>query len=381
MQLNKNKTYILSISLIASTLYSIGGYSAYNDINIYFVVLASYLTFSFLVISLSSYNNNTKSKRLLTCIFSILLLLITLNFILPFEAWLLPGRLKYKMFNNRSGVLYAIVVMYIPYLLSEIKKGYTFYITAGFSAMVVLVSLGRNPSLIYFLLILSRIGFRNIFLIPLGITGAFIAIFIDNVRAVGLNYELVDRFLSLKYLEYFNHSGEATVFGRLYSVYIHHPSFQDISFFSYKTIISPVIGLIPDFLSPIESTPHLARLIGDLYNTTGGLPLAIEGLWYFGIIGIPTIYILTFLPIFIIIKIKIIGNDMKKALLLFLFINSLRIDSATIYGFFFNGMFIIFIHLAIENILRRISHEKSITHWNQYKFRFFWKSYTNPKIN
>ena len=343
----------LALLISESILYSIGGYSVSQREEIFLIIiimlfLSVIIVFTNYKYTRSSINDTTIKNNLIYISFVLIFLYQIITSILPVEYWLLPGSIKYKSFENRSGVLYACVVAFVPYLLSRIQSKAWFYIATILSSILVLLSLGRNPSLVYFILLFLKFNLSLKKSLIFALIGAFFAIFIDVVRAKGFGEEALDKFFSMNLLDYFENSGEATVFGRLYDVY--YKTGGEMSFLSIQSFINPFLSLIPKSMNGFEEV-QLARLISDVYHTTGGLPLSIEGMLYNGYIGILVFYTLTFFPIILLFsKVKFINSFFKRAFLIFLIINSFRIDMTTIYGFAFNGFFLILLFKAFENI-------------------------------
>jgi hypothetical protein len=345
-----------SLLIAASLLYSIGGYSLFQRGEIFLIIaIVTILSISILSFNYKytkNSNNIEISNNFIYILFILILLYYVVVTILPLEFWLLPGAIKYKSFTDRSGFLYAFVIALIPYLLSRVQSKPWFYIATALSSITVLLSLGRNPSLIYFILLFLKFNLSLKKSLVLSLFGVFSAIFVDIIRAKGFEMGTFDFFLSMDLLDYFKNSGEATVFGRIYEVY--YQTNGDISFISLQSFINPWLSLIPKYFNGFEEV-QLARLISDNYHTTGGLPLAIEGMLYGGYIGILLFYILAFIPILaLFLKAKIVNSFFKRVFLIFLIINSFRIDMTTLYGFAFNGFFLIFVYKLIEILPRLV---------------------------
>lgn len=270
-----------------------------------------------------------------------------LSSILPPLFWLAPGEIKYELYENRNGFSFAFVILTAPILFSKIGNKSVRFLLLVVGGVSVFLCLGRNPSLIYWLIL--AFFFLQRFGLGLSVFGGLIAIillvFADMFRAGG-SEELFYRLANTDLVEYFKRSPELDVNARVFE-YV--ASFR-LYIFEKMAILDhfqPILGLFPvSYVTEqlaAESGIHFARKVADLFPTRGGASLWIEGYFYFGPIGALLWPFFWLFVLILFVKIFLGRSPGFFVVCSYMIINSNRIDATTIINFAWNGTLLLIV--------------------------------------
>lgn len=289
--------------------------------------------------------------------FLIAFLCFVLSKVLPLDLWLAPGVIKYSAYENRSGIMFAFVQVYGLVFSALFKSRFNIVLFNFLGFVVVLLVLGRNPALIYGLTIV-HFFFRGKFqLVVVLFLGLVFATLVNSARAVGFGLEdVIDHLSRHGYLNYIINSSELNLGARTFLAVQGTVLDRTIDGVQAWYPLTPFFSLQPLSLFFDDSfLQGFARHVADVYPTTGGMPIFIEGYYlYFGVFGgivHGSFYILLVYFIHLLFR-RYLPSYVLSINFLYVLINMVRIDSVTSINFTVNHLvvclFIFFIFRALN---------------------------------
>ena len=351
--------FIYLVSIFSLTFYGIG-FAANSDRSVVQLLILLTMLGSMVAIYASSRISCPRLELGIYCqtsiIFGLLVfvcLLIVLSAILPPLFWFAPGSIKYQLYEARNGFTFSFVIFIVPIIFGTISSKPARILLLLVGGLSVFLCLGRNPSLIYWLL-LSFYFFRKFGFVSSVLSGLLAIVFlvlIDMFRAGG-SEELYYRLTNTDLLDYVKRSPELDVNARVFEFV----SDFRLYIFRQMTLLDhfqPLLGLFP-FSFIIEQLTdeggiHFARKVADLFPTRGGGSLLIEGNFYFGVLGAFVWPFLILLLIFLFLKTFLGRTPYYPVFVCYIIINSNRIDATTLINFAWNGMLLL---LCVALLLR-----------------------------
>lgn len=280
--------------------------------------------------------------------FTYFILILVLMLILDPIYWLGPGHLKYQNFKFRNGFVFSFVqVLGLVVAYFQTSPFRKLIVLFAFSIPVMLV-FGRNPAAMYFLNILVIISSAKASFIGFLILSSISAALVNSARAVGFDFdEVVAHLYKHGVLEYIINSSEFNVGGRTFMALEGTVTSTNVDGMSWTYPFLPILTLFPvsELSSLFLDLRNIARLVSDQYGTTGGMPLIVEGYYLFFGIGAPlySLVHLTLLGFFLGRASKFIPSQIMLVIMLFVILNSNRIDAITLWNFAYNSTIAAFV--------------------------------------